>query len=102
MKKIDGVKTDKAKAAKTEAMKADLKHIDKHKEHFASILRMHDHLQKAKDITTNALSSHSDFEHTIGGKKTKPEGFVVVRDNRPTKFVDRADFSAANFNKERN
>jgi hypothetical protein len=101
MKKVDGVKTDKAKAAKTEAMKADLKHIEKNKDHFTSILRMHDHLQKAKDITTHALSSHSEFEHTIGGKKTKPEGFVVVRDNRPTKFVDRADFSAANFNKER-
>ena len=96
------VKTDKAKAANLQAMKADLDHVERNKDHFASILRMHDHLQKAKDIVTNALSSHSDFEHTIRGKKTKPEGFVVVRDNRPTKFVDRADFSAANFNRDKN
>ena len=46
--------------------------------------------------------SGQNQEHTINGKEAKPEGFVVVRDNRPTKFVDRADFSAANFNRDKN
>ena len=38
----------------------------------------------------------------VDGSQGVKEGFVVVRDNRPTKFVDRADFSAANFNKDKN
>ena len=47
----------------------------------------------------NTLSSNAEFDHHIDGKKVKPEGFVVVRNNRPTKFVDRKEFSAANFNR---
>ena len=64
------------------------------------MLDLHKHLQAAKDVLTNSLSSHAEFDHHIRGKKTKPEGFVVVRNNRPTKFVDRKEFSAANFNKD--
>lgn len=71
--------------------------IVKDKQHFNNVFAMHQHLQKAKDVLTHALSSHSEFDHHIGGKKAKPEGFVVVRGNRPTKFVDRAEFSRANF-----
>jgi hypothetical protein len=62
---------------------------------------MHGHLQKAKDVLANTLSSHAEFGHSISGKKSKPEGFVVVRHNRPTKIVDRAEFSAANFNRDK-
>ena len=58
---------------------------------------MHHHLQQAKDQLVHTLSDKPRFEHTINGAKTKPEGFVVVRNNRPTKLVDRADFSRANF-----
>ena len=54
----------------------------------------------------HSLSAKPKFEHSIpepgstkitGGKPAKPEGFVVIRNNRPTKFVDRAEFSRANF-----
>jgi uncharacterized glyoxalase superfamily protein PhnB len=46
----------------------------------------------------NALSRiETGFKTTIGGKPTKPEGFVAIRGGRPTKLVDRAEFSAANF-----
>ena len=62
---------------------------------------MHRHLQKAKDVLTRTMSTNSEFEHSIRGKKAKPEGFVAVRHNRPTKFVDRREFSAANFNKDK-
>ena len=78
-------------------MNADLAHVKKNNDHFQSILDMHHHLQKAKDQLVGALSAKPRFEHTIGGVKTKPEGYVVVRDNRPTKLVDRAEFSRANF-----
>jgi len=43
------------------------------------------------------LSAKPKFDHHIGGVATKPEGYVVVRNNRPTKLVNRAEFSRANF-----
>lgn len=99
-KKIDGVKTAKAKEAKTVEMQRALDDVTQNKDHFNKILQLHKHLQDAKDVLTHTLSSHADFDHHIKGKKTKPEGFVVVRNNRPTKFVDRKEFSAANFNRD--
>ena len=72
-------------------------HVDANRDHFQAALNMHHHLHKAKDVLVHALSSHSKFDHHIAGIKTKPEGFVAVRNNRPTKLVDRADFSRANF-----
>ena len=100
-KKVESVKTPKAKAQKVAAMEQDVAHIQRNRGHFERVLKMHSHLQKAKDVLANTLSSQSEFGHSINGKKSKPEGFVVVRHNRPTKIVDRAEFSAANFNKDK-
>ena len=94
---VDKVKTEKAKEGKRAEMSRALGHVMDNKDHFENLLRAHHHLQKAKDIQTHAMSSATDFDHHIDGKKAKPEGFVVVRDNKPTKFVDRAEFSRANF-----
>jgi nicotinic acid mononucleotide adenylyltransferase len=55
-------------------------------------------MQSAKNSLVSALSrTDTGFKTTIGGKETKPEGFVAIRGGRPTKLVDRAEFSAANF-----
>jgi len=101
-KKIDSVKTEKAKTQKSALAQVDMDHIKANRKSFNRVLQMHRHLQKAKNVLTNTLSSNSEFEHSINGKKAKPEGFVAVRHNRPTKFVDRREFSAANFNKDKN
>jgi hypothetical protein len=98
-KKVDGVKSPKAKEAKTVEMQRALDDVATNKEHFSKTLDLHHHLQNAKNVLVDALSSKSDFDHSIQGKKAKPEGFVVVQNNRPTKFVDRQEFSAANFNR---
>ena len=98
-KKIEGVKMAASKASKTAAMESDIGHVQRNRAHFENVLNQHKHLQKAKDILAKTLSSSAEFDHSINGKKSKPEGFVVVRHNRPTKIVDRAEFSAANFNK---
>ena len=100
-KKIDGVKTAASKASKKAAMENDMNHIQSNAAHFERVLKMHHHLQKAKDVLAHTLSSNAEFDHSISGKKSKPEGFVVVRHNRPTKIVDRAEFSAANFNRDK-
>lgn len=91
------LKTEKGKSGKMAEMAKHTNHVDSNKEHFESTLKMHHHLQQAKDVLVHAMSSHQTFDHHIGGIKTKPEGFVSVRNNRPTKLVDRKDFSRANF-----
>lgn len=98
-KKIEGVKTQKAKDAKTVEKQRVLQDVMDNRKHVNNMIDLHKHLQGAKDVLTHALSSNAEFHHSIKGKKAKPEGFVVVRNNRPTKFVDRAEFSAANFNR---
>ena len=100
-KKIEGVKTAASKATKTAAMETAIGHVQRNRAHFENILNQHKHLQKAKDVLAHTLSSGAEFDHSINGKKSKPEGFVVVRHNRPTKIVDRAEFSAANFNRDK-
>lgn len=100
MKEIGKVKTQKSIDTKSAAMKKDLAHVEKNKEHIGNVLKMHHHLQQAKNQLVHAMSSHQKFEHHIGGIKSKPEGYVVVRNNRPTKLVDRAEFSRANFLKD--
>jgi len=48
------------------------------------------------------MSRNQDYAHTIAGQKTKPEGYVSVINNRPTKLTDRYEFNRMNFlrNKE--
>ena len=78
-------------------MNQHIDHVEQHKEHFGSVLNMHHHLQKAKDVLVKAMSAKTDFEHHIAGQKVKPEGFVVARHNRPTKLNDRDEFNKMNF-----
>jgi hypothetical protein len=101
-KGIDAVKTARSKEAKTLAMNAELKGIKANKENLDALLKMHDHLQQAKNALMPALTrgDTSGYKYSINGQSTGPEGFVTVTgDNRPTKLVDRAGFSRANLNK---
>ena len=96
-KQIGKLKSQKGISKVKSEMDQHIQHVDKNKEHFNSALQMHKHVAAAKDVLVNALSHSQKFEHHIGGQKVKPEGFVAVRDNRPTKLVDRGEFSRANF-----
>ena len=97
-KEVDKVKTDKAKTAKTETLNKTVAHIDANKPAFKYTLEIHKHLQNAKNVLANTLGGADyTFHHSINGKSVKPEGHVAVLHNRPTKVVDRDEFSAANF-----
>ena len=98
-KKVDKVKTDAAKKRHQTTKDNTLNHINSNKEHFEGPMNMHKHLQAAKNIITKTMSQKSKWGHEIGGAPSKPEGFVAIRQGRPSKFVDRKEFSAANFNK---
>lgn len=102
-KEVDKLKSPSGKAKRQEQMDGHLANVNQNMHHIQHVLDIHHHLQKAKDELVHTLSgmNHHGYEHSIMGKPTKPEGFVSIRNNRPTKLVDRQDFSKANFEKNR-
>jgi hypothetical protein len=97
-KKIADVKTVASKAKKQEEADKEMEHVKSNKSLFDHTFKLHHHLQAAKNVLNDVLSaSEQPFHHTIDGKLAKPEGHVAVINNRPTKLVDRAEFSRANF-----
>ena len=95
----DKVKTPDKKQEKLKAGKELTSHVDKNALHFENILALHHHIQSAKNELVGALSANPNYEHRVGEQEVKPEGHVAVIGNRPTKLVDRAEFSKLNFAK---
>jgi hypothetical protein len=91
------VKTEAAKKKKSDQYNQLIDQIKEHHKGFSAGLELHGHLQRAKDTLVKALGNPTEFEHTVGGKEVKPEGFVSIRNGRPTKLVDRSEFSRLNF-----
>jgi hypothetical protein len=103
-KDIDKLKTPAGKATRQKALDLSLKQVEQHKKHLQNALELHGHLQKAKNTLIHAIEpavkgDYTTYKTDAEGKlqPTKSEGSVVTIDGRPTKLVDRADFSAANF-----
>lgn len=94
------LKTSAAQERKHASFEKLAQHVERNKESFDNTLASHHHLQAAKNVLVHALNSHKgDYEHHIAGSPTKPEGYVAVHQNRPTKLVHRHVFSQANFAK---
>jgi hypothetical protein len=91
------LKTPAAQGRKQAELKSHMDHIEKHKKSYEAILKMHHHLQQAKNTLVNTLEQHAGgLEHHIGDKPTGPEGFVVNHAGEPTKMVNRKEFAKAN------
>lgn len=79
-----------------------VEHVEKNKEHYNNLLNMHHELHQAKNTLVKHLETHEGgLDHSIEGKKSKPEGFVVQHKDEPTKLVNRAEFARANLLKVR-
>ena len=101
-KQSEKLKTPAAKGRKDTELKAHQKHIDEHKKDYDNLLKMHHHLQKAKDVLVHTLNQHTGgLEHHIDSKATDPEGYVVHHAGEPTKLVNRKEFAKANLLKVR-
>ena len=97
-KDMDKLKTNKAKDRKAEELKGKLQHVEGNKNHFDEVLKLHKHLQSAKDILVHSLAQQTGgLEHSVAGEKVKPEGFVVNYQGQPTKLNDRSEFNRLNF-----
>jgi hypothetical protein len=105
-KKFEKIKTPAKKQEIMDNAGAQLAHIDKNKEHYDNLLKMHGHLANAKNELVNSLESNEGgYEHSIGGVASKPEGFVYNHTHNgvtePTKLVNRAEFARQNLLKSR-
>jgi hypothetical protein len=92
-KLIDKVKTEKAKAQKTEAMKAAINHVNDNLGKFDKTFDVHHHIQQAGYIVADALSKTASggYSHKIDNEEAAGEGFV----SGGVKFVPRK-FTEAN------
>ena len=70
----------------------NIDNLEKNKGELEKLLKLHGHLQGAKNVLVRALNSSGDYDHEINGEKTGPEGYVADG----TKLVDREDFSKKN------
>lgn len=94
------LKTSKGQSGMIERGQNKLEQAHVHQKDFEHMFEVHHHTQEAKNVLVHALSNHSAFGHSIGGKASKPEGFVVSHQGHPSKLVDRSDFSRQNFSRE--
>jgi len=92
-KRIDSVKTEKAKNQKAEEMKAAINHVNDNLEKFDRTFDIHHHIQKATYAVADALSktAHGGYQHHIDNEPAAGEGFV----SNGVKFVPRK-FTEAN------
>jgi hypothetical protein len=95
-------RTDKIKDAKSitklrDQIGKEAENVAANKRIYEKLFQVHSHIQAAKDVLVGALSRSSNYNETILGQKSKPEGFVASVSGKPIKFVDRKEFSKANF-----
>jgi len=96
LKMPNKIEAKHAEAAEHEA------HILANQRHYANLLGMHGHLQAAKNVLVKQLEQNpGGYGHSIGGKPSQPEGFVVNHGGEPTKLVNRAEFARQNLLKSR-
>ena len=98
-KEIDKLKTPAGKATRQRALDATHGAIDAGKKHIDAALELHGALQRAKNVLVHAIEPavKGPFGTKIGDQESKSEGSVVTIGGRPTKLVDREEFSRANF-----
>ena len=101
-KAAEKLKTPAGQAKRQGEAKAHLDHIEANKDHYNNLLKMHHHLQQAKNVLVKNLEQNEGgLEHHIDNKRTGPEGFVVNHAGEPTKLVNREEFARANLLKVR-
>jgi len=102
-KEVDKVKKPETKLKKATDMQNMVNHISRNKDGFKNLFDAHKSLDSAKGVLLKTLqSSGYNQKHTIDGKETHAEGFVVANgDGTLSKVVDRSKegFAGKNLNK---
>lgn len=106
IKQIEKLTSAKGRAKKIEEYKKVKKDIllkNGYRQAVMGIFEIHSWLQSLKDITINKLeeaSKQDTIKNYIDNVLTGPEGYVIIdkSNNEAYKFVNRMEFSKANFN----
>ena len=103
---IDNRKTPAGKKRFEDALKTNMKFIDRNKSALYFAVASHITLQNAKNYLMSKLAQVQNIGHFLrtpnGYKVTAPEGYVAVdRVAGAVKLVDRLEFSRANFTAEK-
>jgi hypothetical protein len=105
-RKIDSLKSDKGKAKATEAKTQMLSLVEAGKQDIINILRLQILIKQGKDIFIqkyNNIMKGVSMKHYLFNAEgdlvvTEPEGYVAIdQTGNAIKFVDRLEFSKANF-----
>ena len=99
---IDNRKTEKGKAPYIQKRKEGLQFIDRNRSALYFAIASHITLANAKDTLLKKMNQIQSIGHFLrtkdGYKVTAPEGYVAVdKVAGAIKFVDRLEFSRANF-----
>lgn len=99
-KEIDAAKTEKGKSSKTQKRDDLLNHIRVNAHAYKTAFQIQHHIAAAKHHIIDKLNDHiqGTFKHEYAnGQEAKPEGYVAIGHHGPLKFVNRQEFSKANF-----
>jgi hypothetical protein len=96
-KQIDKLKVEKNRNAKQKELSDELDKIERNKKHYNNLFKLHNHLQRAKNVLINVMNQHQEFKHEHGGEAANPEGYVFHHGKESDKFVNRSEFSKRNF-----
>jgi len=105
---IDSLKTEGAKKKKESARNEIVKYLNSKNTELDSLFSLRSSLTKGKILLLRKLESVKSIgtfiQTTDGFKVTKPEGYVAIdkHTNGAVKFVDRLEFSKANFTVDKN
>ena len=96
-KDLEKVKTEASKQKRIQAHGDLLTHISNNREHFDKLLKLHGHLQDAKNVLVGVLAKNSPYEHSVDGEPTGPEGSVIAdKDGNASKANHRTEFNRLN------
>lgn len=97
-KEVDKLKSEKGKERKEGAKMEYMGNLKANRGTLSKALDIHDTVQKAKDLIVDAMNtSKHQYQHSVNGKSTSPEGFVATAKGVPIKLVHRHEFSKLNF-----
>ena len=106
-KKVDSVKSEKAKKKWTDVKKIGLKELRSNKTSLYFVIASYITLQTAKTMVIRKLEQAENIGTFLrtptGYRVTAPEGFVAIDHiGKALKLVDRLEFSRANFTVDKN
>jgi hypothetical protein len=96
-KEVDKLKSEAGKSRTSDRYNSQIEQVKNNADSFKKILDFHTHIQNAKNALVHGMGNPTEFEHSVNGEPTRPEGFVSVRGGKMTKLNDRAEFNRKNF-----